>query len=284
MTDIPSAPGVYEGVNFDTYVQIKAKNSTTLKEVDRSPLHAKYLMTHPKAPTPAMVRGDAKHTALLEPDKFEERYVRIYDGVNRRSNVGKEKWAAFEEAAKASGRQILTQEDYDNCLTMRDGWLADPEVRGLLAAPRASELTIIWDCPVTDVRMKARLDILAQYWGTGVIVDVKSCANASLHAFRNQAWRLKYHLQLAMYGDGLDALFPKSKRLRLILAIEQDPPYATAIYEPTETWLEHGRNAYQHAAKTLAECERTNIWPSYATGRQLLDPPAWASTSDWELL
>ena len=73
------------------YNEIDAINWSTLKHIQRSPAHFKYLLDNPPKQTAAQSFGVAVHEAILEPDKFQENYI-IAPDLDKRTKAYKE-WA-----------------------------------------------------------------------------------------------------------------------------------------------------------------------------------------------
>ena len=54
------------------------------------PAKFKYALEHPPKPTPTLEFGTAVHMAVLEPEKFNEKYYVLPEDFNLRTNANKE--------------------------------------------------------------------------------------------------------------------------------------------------------------------------------------------------
>ena len=89
-------PGVYDLSNEDYHEQ-NALNKSGIVQLAKSPAHFhEWYHAANEEPTKAMVIGTAIHTAILEPDKYDQSII-IAPQVDRRTKDGKAEWATFEE-------------------------------------------------------------------------------------------------------------------------------------------------------------------------------------------
>jgi hypothetical protein len=252
------------------YRSWEAINQSTLKELDRSPLHARYALLHPSAPTPAMNLGSAAHTAILEPEHLERTYAQFPAGVNRRTNEGKRIWAELE----ASGREVLRSEEYGYVCSMRDAVWANPVANALLAGDGRNEFSVVWDEHLEEgpLRSKARLDRVTSLDGWPTIVDLKSARDASAREFRWAIGEYRYYLQAAMYRRALNALAHVERRY-IILVVENKPPHGVALYELDAASLAEGDRQLEARLELWHRCERKNDWPGYPVDVQSITLP-----------
>ena len=89
-------PGIYELSN-DEYHEQEALNKSGLLQLSKSPVHFFEWYNAPnEEPTNAMLVGTALHTAVLEPDKYDQSII-IAPNVDKRTKVGKAEWKTFQE-------------------------------------------------------------------------------------------------------------------------------------------------------------------------------------------
>ncbi len=269
-------PGIYPALDRVAYEAIPGANYSLLKHFARSPMHARYEMTHPKEPTDAMELGTAIHTAVLEPERFAAEYVHA-PKVDRRTKEGKATWAAFE--SDHPGRDYLADDEWAQCEGMAAAVRAHPLASQLLYGQGRNEVTIVWKDAKTGLLCKGRLDRFTQFMGWSVVIDLKSARDASQWAFQAAMARLAYHSQVAYYLDGLRALADMDRRF-LIVSVESDPPHGIMVYELDDQALAEGRAAYRRHLDQYAECVRTGVWPGYREGIWPLSLPRWALTGE----
>lgn len=263
---------IYPNLSRADYDAIDAVNQSTLKLFRKTAAHARQAITNPKAPTAAMDLGNAIHCMILEPKRFADSYV-IAPQIGNRSKVDKEAWDAFRDNNR--GKEIITLDEMTVCKAVKDACYANPVVAELLQGGGKNEVGVVWTDKETGLRCKALLDRVTTFVGGTVIVDLKSCQDASYEEFRRQSAKLGYHEQAAFYLEGLNALAPASRRF-FFVAIEKVEPFCVAVYELEDESLKHGRVAFRKHLNMYAQCKATGIWPGYAAGIMPLSIPSWA--------
>ena len=259
-------PGLHM-VSWEVYSAWDARRYSELRHFKRSCLHARYLALHPDEPTQAMDLGSAIHVAVLEPESFERRYVKAIDPGDRRTPANKAKWEAF--LAENAGRGILKADEWENVQRIRESVWRQPWAQELLSGPGANEVSALWTDTAWKLPCKARIDRLSTR-----VIDLKSAKDAGREAFMRSIGNFDYYVQASFYLDGLDTLAP-SPREWIWIAVETQPPFAPALYTPTNEMLDEGRKRYKAALGQWVECTRNGYWPGYAESPQLIDLPPW---------
>lgn len=263
-------PGLHRHVAEFTYRAWDAVNQSTLWTFRKSAAHARYEFLNPLA-TPATDLGSAIHATLIEPDRLEERYAVRPPGIDRRTREGKAAWAEFLQ--ESAGRTILEERSaWDTLRGIRDAVHAHPLAHELLTSRGETELSAVWDLDGT--LCKGRMDRVVEYAGWTWVVDIKSTVDASPEGFARAATNYGYYLQAPFYLDGLDVLAPRERRFAIV-ACEKSPPYAIALYELDNLFLETGRVEYRRHLDTWRRCMETGEWPGYPAGIETLAAPVW---------
>lgn len=249
--------GFHRGVPMWKYLGLEAFGSAHLSALAISPLHYQHLMSQGSRDTEATDLGSAVHTAVLEPERFDELYVtepdpcKVAPGYEkpRATKAYKDARAALE----ATGRQVLKFETADRIGEMADAIRSNEHVAKLLQRAPERELTMIWDRD--GRRCRGRADML----GDGVLVDLKT--TRTLRFFSPfEITKLGYYRKLAWYRDGLRRLGREIKH-HFLIAAESSPPYDVGVFAMDEAALEFGAIECDGLMETLLECERTNTWP-----------------------
>lgn len=285
-------PGVYPGVSFPEYHGWNAASNSRLSILrEQTPAHLKAELDAP-TDTIALRMGRAIHCAVLEPDSFPSRYVRAErcsatkkgDG-KRCTNTGIFRvsggWVCGvhgSEGLSLEGITVIPADDYERCLKARDAVWANPSARALLSGDGQAELSLRWQDEETGLPLKARLDRLSPRIAGGAVVDLKKTKNASRSAFERVVWTYGYHVQGGLYTDGSEANNLDAEHFAII-AQEDFPPYATAVYRINEAALDAGREQVRPLIRLYAECVEKNEWPAYPTEVRDLALPdyAWSS-------
>ena len=269
--------GIYPGLTFDDYSRIVACNHSIIKNFSLTAAHARYRMLNQDESSKFQDLGHALHQALLEPALFKES-VLVAPDVDRRTNVGKAEWAAFEERAK--GRTIVTETDMACLDGIRKNAAAHETINLILNGPGVSELSIVWIDPATKLKCKARLDRLAELNGWPFIIDLKTTHRpASTHSWQTAIMQFSLHEQAAHYQNGLEVLRPLRegfKRKYAWVVAETEPPYAVRIFEADDLSLDIGRDQVAKHLAQFRECLDAGVWPSWPQGLDLAGLPAWA--------
>lgn len=250
--------------NAEYHADTSAISASGLKLFMRSPAHyyAAYLDPNrvERQPTAAMRLGTATHCAILEPTEFSKRYMLRPDHINARTNDGKAELAAIA----ASGIEILTPDDYTQIMRMAESFFDHPVTRDLFGQPYQTEQTFYSD--INGVRCKCRPDFLTD----GIMMDVKTCRDASADGFGKQAWNLGYHIQEAFYR-----LVKPTNRF-LFGAVESEYPHLVQYHESPDELIEYAENLIDEALASYANCLKHNVWPGYSSVIEPLQVPGYA--------
>ena len=269
-------PGIYPGVDYATYAQIKAARVSMLSGFDRSPAHAREQMLHGRE-SKALDFGTAYHCAVLEPERYPLAFVRGLEDNDRRFKVEKERYAAFCEQNR--GRTVLDPEEWDRIEAMKVVLFSHETAAAFLTAEGPNEVVAVWDDKDTGERCKGRQDALRAYLGWTWIADIKSTTDASPAGWAREVAKWGYAEQAAFYLDGLYALQPRERRF-VWIAQEKEPPFAVAVHEPDEATLAEGRRRYRRHLRAYAEAIRTDQWPAYPAGLHQTTLPKWEITQE----
>ena len=208
--------------------------------------------------TRALVIGTLCHLAVLEPDKLATAFALRPDGLDLRTQKGKE----FK--AEAGDKPILDKDEAAMLNGMSAAVAAHPVARQLLDGSKR-EVSLFSEHR-TGLKLKGRIDVL----GDGFVADVKTAVEGDTQNFAAAVFRYGYHVQAAMYCQ-----LAGVERFSFI-AVEKTPPFAVAVYTLSPKALQVGLNSLNYALETIALCTEEGRWPAYSADEQTLDLPAWA--------
>lgn len=286
---VTPGPGVYENIPFETYHAWEAASNSQLTILrEQTPAHVRARQLEPTE-TVALRQGRALHCAVLEPDEFPARFACAArcDGVTakktRCTNMGSvltaKGWRcgvhASELETASDSVTILPAADFARCLAARDAVWAHPRAKGLLSGEGRAELSLVWDDAETGILCKARHDRHTPLLAGGAIVDLKKTRDASPRAFSRSVYRYGYHTQGAWYLEGAEAVGLPAQHF-VIIAQEDQPPFATAVYRLDEGTLDAGGQQLRGLVRRYAECVRSGEWPGYTVDIQDLAIPSFA--------
>ena len=234
--------------------------------------------------------GTAFHSLILEPDLFEQTYTRLpkkMQGVAKRSNLDKQKWADYAKELLDSGKKCLDDDDWDSLQRMRDKLMSKKKISWLLTDGEA-ELTCYWVDEKTGILCKCRPDFIKNT--RPVIVDLKIVGHkakgnfkrANKRKFKNALGDYGYYIQAPYYLDGATHSLGRAFNSFVFIACEASPPYGVAAYvlnpRNSALTLEQGRSEYKQALWQYAWCKSEDKWPDYPDEIQPIDLPNWRIT------
>ena len=270
-------PGIYRNVPEAAYHAHPSWSRSGLwvlaRKTPRHLQHKKSLQDQPPDPPKlgaAMTIGSATHCMLLRPDDFDAEWGVLPDEYKGYSKADKEALAQLRD--RVGPENVLRPQDRDLAQAML-GAVAEHELAGDLCAhlPGESELTLLWDEAVilgddTEVRipMRARLDryVLPTPERYGVVVDLKTTADASTSKMARSAGDFGYVFQEAVYRRGCLAVgLPVS--FYLCVGVERGEPHVVNVvdHDPTDVG-DHGELAVR-LLRLLALCVHSDHWPGY---------------------
>jgi exodeoxyribonuclease VIII len=274
--------GAHRGVSFEEYCRWNAVNWHSLEPFRRSALEAHHAAARPDDAGPALVKGGAFHSAVLEPEKFEKIYAVMpkFDG-HPNSKVYRDAREAWRAAHRCSVE--ISADEHDELLAMSAAVRAHSVTSAILKAPGRNELSIAWRDKETAELCKGRIDRLCRLPASVLdpnaagevlaLVDFKSTSR--FHRFDLECAEYGYHAQLAFYSDGLYALEPAPITC-LIVAVQSVPPFDVAVFTSADA-VDHGRRLYRRLLAEAIRCRTERNWPGICpVGTIPIILPAWA--------
>lgn len=278
-------PGAIVMTNDEYHATTSHISKSGLDLINRSPAHywARYLDPQrvPEPPKKHFIIGSVTHMAILEPHYLEQHYFIMDDrakvaeigGGNPRATNKYKEWKA-EQLQLAGGRQEVGINEWDAVRRMRDNVQSHPAASVLLQAGYA-EQSFFFNELQTGAPCKIRPDWLASRFRW--VVDVKTTDDASPAAFGRSFYNYRYHVQSALILDGLLAVEGQPWESIAFIAVEKEPPYAVAVYTPSDEDIELGRKDYRANLLTYTDCLSNGRWPAYSDEVETLVRPAWVN-------
>jgi hypothetical protein len=276
MTDSTMKLGLHYDLPIEQYhSDTESVSKSGLDAIERSPWHYWALNLAPERPviepTAAMFAGTLAHCAILEPNEFDKRYV-VGPDVDHRTKAWKD-WLG----TLPPGREAIGADQHAVAKAQAASFHAHPELALALSDGRA-EVSARWVDEETGVLCRCRPDWV---WPVGedgvVIVDLKTCPDASPKGFARSVAQWRYHVQAAMYVDGFEAASGLSVHAFVFGAVENRYPFGAAAFTLFEQDIEFGRRVYRRNLALYARCKKTNTWPGYPDVVQEIGLPRWAT-------
>lgn len=282
METTTTPPGAHPAMSSEEYHGGPGIGSGGLKKLSISPLHYWAAYRDPERESsdkPAFAFGRAWHCALFEPMRFETDFVVLPEGLDRRTKEGKALYAELTEG----GREVLSAADaatVGKMVALARKHPVSQVVFEKYAMQGAAEVSLFTTDPATGVLCKIRPDYMlvpCEDFPNGLIIDGKSCTDASPAGFARDVWNFDYGLQAAYYTAVFARVYGTAGRPAFLwLAQEKAAPFAPAYYAAGADLIEHWDRRIAQLLPLFAQCERSNIWPGYATSVGALEMPAWA--------
>lgn len=285
-------PGVVENLDINEYHSLPPISKSGLDSLNLSPAiyYARHLDPNrpPAREKAGQLEGSLAHCAILEPGEFEKRYAIVPESAPRRPTDAQWKaknpspesvaamawWREFNETT--NGATIVTHDQYQTAVRQAVSVRALPEVGDAIQVGRP-EVSAFWRDPETGVECRCRPDLVHDTGEAGdILLDVKTFSSAAPDEFRRQVARKRYDVQAAYYSDGYAKSSGRPVLAFVFVAVETEWPYAANAFVLDEESLEAGRQKYRRNLRTYAECLRTNTWPGYSTGIDIIRLPQWA--------
>lgn len=293
------APGVYPGIPESEYFAWRAIHSTTLRMMDQSPAHYRQAeLDDTPAWTRPKVMGRAFHTAVLEPERFDECYLEGPEGawnlkgpklriseIQERHPTAMPLTVGNLEKASDETVWILHPGEYRNALLAAEAIRNHGIAGKIIESAYYRELALVWDDPETELRCKAKLDAVAPWEGGRVIVDLKKTIDASMRkprtGFAASVLNYNHDAQAAMYLDAVhfavDVANDTNIRTRYFwIVVEEHAPHASRVLEADADVLARGRAYYRSWIDQVAESIRRGTWDAYPETVEALELPSWA--------
>lgn len=281
LLDLP--PGIHDGVPDEVYHArcLGLASKSALDWFAESP--AKYVAWAnyqvADESTRALEYGRAFHMAVLEPERFARTYLvepdfgpcrKTADVSSEEAKVNKTRRDAWRKAHQ--GGIPITAEDFKTLTGMSHRLRTHKIARPLLVAGHA-ERVLRWDDPATGIACKAKGDYELE--DMDVVIDLKSCADASEAGFTRAVGDYGYHDQEAFYRRGYDVLRRPLRRF-IFVCCEKTEPYEPGVYDIEAQSLAVGEAHIADRLARLAQCIEREEWPGYSDNRIVtVSLPPW---------
>jgi len=215
----------------------------------------------------ALEFGSLVHTAILQPEEIDERYV-LWPYEMKSGTKNTNQWKDFVAQAAAQGKRVLATDEMEMALRMRDNAHKHELVRKLVK-DAVVEQSIYFEHE--GLEMKARPDVWSK--GLRLLGDIKTARSADPIDFGKSVASYGYHLQEAVYTFAADKEGFRPQGF-VFIVVEKEPPHPVAIYQLDERSYDEGWRIFQEA---VAKWKEVKDWEaSYPLEVQKISLPSWA--------
>jgi len=211
--------------------------------------------------------GTLVHKMVLEPDdlknEFAEEHFKGCD-LNKNSKAYKEAKADF--VAECEGLIVIPTDVWRQAELMADNIMA---IAGGLLQEGVAEESFFVDDKLFDITRKCRPDYYRE--DLGIVIDLKTTADGSEHAFAKSLYSYRYHRQAAWYLDTLDKDGINATRF-IFITVESKKPYMVDVWEIDPLSIQVGRDNYNDLLIEYARYKKKGV----ANVVKTISLPEWA--------
>lgn len=260
------ADGIYPNLAFHDYLAWEAWGSSSLKAMRIGPPARVLWEREHRHDTDATILGTAAHCRILTPDLFDATYAVKPAGMTFASKEGK----AWRDDPSRAGKVIIGADDADLIEAIEAAFVDKGPAFDALGAAAGVETSLLWTCPTTGERCKARPD----WYDRDYIYDLK----VSRDAGRNLAYRAYangWMHQLAHGRTGLRAIGVPVKAGRLVVVAPKAPHYVYCV-EVKESALDVLALESEGTLQRLKDCRASGVFPDTPNEWDRVDVPQYA--------
>ena len=236
------------------YDGIVALNQSGAKELLKSPAHYQAYLNRTREESKALRVGTAVHKLALEGlDAYNATHA-IAPEVDKRTKEGKAAWAEFATANE--GKAILTADEGALVDAVSNAAIGCMKEHGIVL----SKTEVMFTAFLGDVLVKCAIDGISD---DGYIYDLKTCEDASPQGFLSAVRKYRYNLQAYFYRHAVESAYKCRVLGFRFIAVEKEPPYATAVYELGPELMTNAAFDFERAIKLYKDCTASGEWPGY---------------------
>ena len=250
--------------DFSIYLTKEGVSMSSLKKLKVSPKHYHEYVNGKKEDeeNKNLIIGTAIHHYILEPDVFKNRYVCLTNDMlpvankngvkNYQSKENREYRDSFKE--KHKDKIVIDESDYEFVKSLGESACSIDKIKKLFKVG-ISEVSCYKTDPKTGLILKGRVDRINTK--ASLIIDIKTCADASPIGFQRAIKQNSYYNQAKWYLDLFD------QQTFLFCAIEKSDSKNCELYSLDEKFLNQAMRENRMLLDILFWCKKNNEWPDY---------------------
>jgi hypothetical protein len=242
-----------------------------LKNLEKSVGHFLYAKENPTEQTPAMARGSALHTLVLQPELFDGKYIMLPADAPKKPtktqlNAKKPSqdtldaiawWQNFDTIR--DGRTMINAEDMKTLRDMATALKEHTAANALLTAESNTyEQKHKWTLEYAKsqfVACESTLDV--ENNKMDAVVDIKTIDSIDPQSVERAIINYKYYWQDAFYRQTYQTLHGRDCSFFFVF-VESEPPHGVIVVALTDIWYATAMKQIRHLAKK---------WDDFLTGR-----------------
>lgn len=238
--------GVFRNMPNAEYHASSAISKSGLDALATTPSHLWYYQQQGSRSSQSKEFGSLFHDLTLMGVEFTKPLYPIEPECNKRTIAGREDYQQWHRSL-APHQMPITQNEWEMALAMRDSVLMHPYARWLIEEAQkeiACENSHFWVDNETFVYCRVRPDI--KLLNKGILGDLKSTDDCSRASFSKAIYEYRYHVQDAMYCDGVQETEDTEINQFWFIATEKKPTKpVTVAYHLSNRARSLGRELYR---------------------------------------
>lgn len=225
--------------------------------------------------------GKAAHALILGDEVFAEQFIFVPDDAppaptaaqiaareaGRISDAAKVRfdfWDEFEIAA--AGRLLIGEEAIQRIQFMAENIAKNPEAMEALTGG-LTEISMIWQDPITGVWIKARPDQLpSNGYDFADLKTLQPRSKSIERAVHQSITEYRYDMQKALAVMGAEHVFGRTAKNCILIFAQSNAPFTVTPVRITEDTLYWARCCCRQAIDTFAKCLEAEHWPMPVEG------------------
>lgn len=156
----------------------------------------------------------------------------------------------------------LTKNELNQVISTARAIKANKHALAAFSQKGESELSLFWIDEETGVLLKCRPDFLP--YDCKLVPDYKTTFSVNPNTFFGDFIKYGYHIQSAMYEDGIKAVTGIKVDEFFFVAQEKEAPFITQVYVPDTNIIEFGYKGMRKAINKYVECKEKGFWDTYS--------------------
>ena len=156
----------------------------------------------------------------------------------------------------------LTDSELNQVISLAKAIRENPLAKGAFSQKGKSEVSLFWQDEETGIWLKCRPDWLPDNHVN--IPDYKTCQSVNPKTFYYDFIKYGYHVQSAMYQEGIRAVFGDEVESFFFVAQEKEPPYISQVYLCDSSITLYGLKAMRNGIEKYIECKEKGVWETYS--------------------
>lgn len=226
---------------------------SSLSAFRKSPRHFIQYKFDKKDPTTAMIFGSLLHCIVLQPDKFDKKFILEPEmpkfsrkSATQSKSTDEQRYEFLQKFREQNqGKEIVSESDIVVAKEMSKTIKNDPDAAPILERIGETECKILWK--------HGKFGMIAYLDGLGdILFELKTTKDATPRMFQRDIINYEYYMQAAIYRHAAMIIKKKPQNIPCyIIAIDKD--FNTSTHKLSDDLLFYGFTQYQ---KTMADMTR----------------------------